>query len=968
VHGESDVWNDWLELVAASKASPDISAPAPSSSSSTGQPTSWQEGDDRLDEQLLSTKFFVPSFSSALVPRPRLTRLLDEGSGCPLTLVSAPAGFGKTTLLSAWVHAREKDYPRVAWVSLDEGDNDLLRFWNYVLTALDHVQPGRCRELVSYLHTQQSPPVQSVLTALINRLAEQTEQVVLVLDDYHLITEQAIHRSLSYLLDHLPPQLRVILSSRGDPPLPLARMRACGQVLEVRTDQLRCTLEEARVFLHEVMGLTLADQELEEVEDHTEGWLVGLRLLGLSLQERTDPGAVLEELHGSQRYILDYLMEEVLRRLPPPVQTFLVRTCVLERLSASLCDAVLEQTGSQELLEFLEHANLFVVSLDRQRRWYRYHALFAEALRYRLEHTQAELVPALHHRASVWYAEHGQITEAIAHAITAREWSWAADLLEQVHALIWSSHEHAIVRRLLEQLPVEVVRSRPRLCLAYAKILFLVAPYTTMERWLHDAETAVRATLPAPTNGTAETGALPPSEREARDNLLGEIAAYRAAITAFNLGEGRSALAFCQEALAHLSEENLIARAEVAYAQSLAYYALGEIVTAIQSAREATPLAQAGGNLSATIAYLCRTAYSLLSHGKLHEVVQIAQQAALQGTTLVGLPHAMVCWAYIVHANVLREWNRLDEAMELALEGVQLSEQTETIVALYLAYAVLMRVYLARGEMEAARLAFQKAEEVLAKNYSPYRRDVFLIVEWVQFWLASGEVERAIRWAQELAELDNMPSPLAREREGVARARILLAQKKPTKALSLLEPLRVDAEKQERWSHVIEMKVLQALAHHIRDEEQKALTVLAQAVRLAEPEGYIRSFVDEGAPMAALLSRLREQQRKHGPTPYLDTVLAAFRQDGTAHERAGQRTTAQPLLDPLSARELEVLQLLARGDSNPEIAEVLVLSFQTVKSHVRNIFSKLGVKNRVQAVARARALGLLCEEPSTAST
>ncbi len=265
VHGESDVWNDWLELVAASPAAPDSSASAASSSSSTGQPTSWQEVDDRLDEQLLSTKFFVPSSSSALIPRPRLTRLLDEGIGCPLTLVSAPAGFGKTTLLSAWVHALQEDHPRVAWVSLDEGDNDLVRFWTYVLTALDHVQPGRYRELVSYLHTQQSPPVQSILTALINRLVEQTEQVVLVLDDYHLITEQAIHRALSYLLDHLPPQLRVILSSRSDPPLPLARLRACGQVLEVRTDQLRCTLEEARVFLREVMGLTLADQELEEV-------------------------------------------------------------------------------------------------------------------------------------------------------------------------------------------------------------------------------------------------------------------------------------------------------------------------------------------------------------------------------------------------------------------------------------------------------------------------------------------------------------------------------------------------------------------------------------------------------------------------------------------------------------------------------------------------------------------------------
>ncbi len=760
----------------------------------------------------------------------------------------------------------------------------------------------------------------------------------------------------------------VILLCRGDPALPLARLRARGQLLEVRTDQLRCSLEEARVFLREVMGLTLADQELEEVEDHTEGWLVGLRLLGLSLQECTDPRAVLEELHGSQHYILDYLMEEVLRRQQPSVQTFLVRTCVLERLSASLCDAVLEQTGSQELLELLEQANVFVVSVDRQRRWYRYHALFAEALRYRLESTQAELVPALHHRASVWYAEHGQTTEAIAHAITAREWSWAADLLEQVSALIWGNSEHARVRHWLEQLPAEVVRSRPRLCLAYAQTLFMVAPYTTMERWLHDAETALQATLPTPTNETAEPGAFPPSERQERDNLLGEIAAYRAIITGYYLGEGHATLACCQQALAHLSAQNLLARAEVAYAQSLASHACGDIVAAIQSAREATALAQAAGDTSSTILYTSGTAYSLHLHGKLHEVVRFARQAALLGTAPVGLPPAMVCSAYIFHADVLREWNQLDEALELVLQAVRLGEQTETIVMLYIGYTVLMRVYLARGEMDAARSAFQQAKELLAKTYSPYRRDVYVIGDWVQFWVASGALDRATHWAEELAQSARVHSPFAREREDVARARILLAQKMPTEALSLLEPLQVDAEKQERWSHVIEMKVLQALAHHMRDEEQKALTVLAQAVQLAEPEGYIRRFVDEGPQIAVLLSRLREQQRKHGPTPYLDTVLAAFRQDGTAQERAGQRTTAQPLLDPLSARELEVLQLLARGDSNPEIAEVLVLSVQTVKSYVCNIFSKLGVKNRVQAVARARALGLLSEEPSTAST
>jgi len=520
------------------------------------------------------------------------------------------------------------------------------------------------------------------------------------------------------------------------------------------------------------------------------------------------------------------------------------------------------------------------------------------------------------------------------------------------------------VRRWLEKLPAEIVGSRPRLCLAYAKTLFfMVVPYTTIERWLHDAERALRATGPTSTNETTETGARSPSERSEWDNLLGEIAAYGAIITSYYLGEGSATLAFCQQALAHLSEQNLLARAEVAYAQCLAYHSFGDIVASIQSIREATALAQAAGDISSTIFYMTRTAYSLLVRGKLHEVVQMAEHVALLGTTPVGLSHAMVCWGYIHHANVLREWNQLDEALSLALQAVRLCEQTETIVTLYRGYTVLMRIYLARGEMEAARSAFQHAEEVLAKTYSPYRRSVYVIVEWVQFWLASGALDRATHWAQELAHHASVPSPLARERQDVARVRILLAQKRPTEALSLLEPLQVSAEQQERLSHVIEMKVLQALAYQMRQQEQEALSALSQAVRLAEPEGYIRCFVDEGAPMAALLSRLQEQERKHGPTPYVDAVLAAFLQDGTGPERAGQCMMVQPLLDPLSEREREVLRLMVGGNSNQEIAQALVLSINTVKRHVSNIFSKLGVHTRIQAVTRARVLGLLSDEP-----
>jgi ATP/maltotriose-dependent transcriptional regulator MalT len=926
-------------------------------------------------DQLLATKFFIPSSSHALIPRPRLIELLNMGLKYPLTLVSAPAGFGKTTLLSTWALSLPPERLRTAWVSLDEGDNEPVLFWMYVLTALDSQQPGLCTQLITYLQTQQTPPLHSVLQTLINRIAEQPKSFLLILDDYHLITEQAIHTSLTYLVEYLPPQLHLILATRADPPLPISLLRARGHLLEVRTDTLRCNPDEVMAFLEKSAGIQLSQDMSIAVTTRTEGWLVGLQLLSLSLQEHADSGDFLEEVSGGQRYIFDYLIEEVFQSQSTTVQTFLLHTSILKRLSASLCDTILEQKGSQQMLEQLERANLFIVSLDTQRRWYRYHALFSQALQHWLEQTQPTLVPILHYRASHWYAQHGLLNEAISYAITAQQWQWTADLIEQVYALIWGNSEHAMLRRWLEKLPAEVMRSRPRLCLAYAKTLFMVAPYTTMEHWLQDAEIALRATSPAPATETSEAGVPLSSEQQARDNLFGEIAAHRAIITGYYLGEGHSTLAFCQEALAHLSEQNLLARAEVAYAQSLAYYSFGNIVAAIQSTKEATALAQAAGDTSSTIIYMCRTAYSLLLHGKLHEVVQLAGQAALLGTTPAGLPHAMMCWAYIFHADALRQWNRLDEALDLALQGVRLSEQTETIVALYLGYTVLMRIYLARGEMDKAHYAFQQAEQALKKTYSPYRRDAYLIVHWVQYWLASGELERAMNWFQEIEQhssrhssLEHEHSPFAHEREVVARARLLLFQQMPTEALALLEPLQLHAEKQERWSHVIEMKVLQALAYSLRNEHREVLTVLAQAVHLAEPESYIRIFVDEGTAMATLLSRLQEQERRKGPTPYLDALLAAFSPEKATHElprrtiQSSGHSIEQLLVEPLSERELEVLQLLARGNSNQEIAEVLVIALDTVKRHVTHIFEKLGVHNRVQAVARARALGLLSDE------
>jgi LuxR family maltose regulon positive regulatory protein len=415
----------------------------------------------QFQDQLLTTKFFVPAALGPLISRSYLTTLLSKSLQHSLTLISAPAGFGKTTLLAAWTQSLPVNHPFVAWVSLDEEDNDPRLFWTYILAALNRQQPEHFSSLLMELQSQQTFPLKYLLNTLINLLSENTTQFLLILDDYQVITEPEIHTTLAYLVEHLPAQLRLILSTRADPPLPLSLLRSRQQIVEVRTNQLRCTAEETRTFFEQVMGIQLPEKIIQEVTARTEGWLVGLHLLGLSLGEQINPATLLQEVSGDQRYFLDYLTEVVLGRQPQEVQTFLLSTCMLERLTASLCDAVTQHADSQQMLQWLEQANLFVVALDSKREWYRYHALFAEALSCQLEKTQPDLAPILHHRASLWYAQHDQILEAILHAFRAKEWQWAADLIEGLPllSLAWGADEYRLMmlKEWLEQLPADVV-------------------------------------------------------------------------------------------------------------------------------------------------------------------------------------------------------------------------------------------------------------------------------------------------------------------------------------------------------------------------------------------------------------------------------------------------------------------------------------------------------------------------------
>jgi LuxR family maltose regulon positive regulatory protein len=928
--------------------------------------------------QLLATKFHVPVTLGRLISRPRLTALLNESLNRPFTLVSAPAGFGKTTLLSTWSQSLLPNHPRVAWVSLEEEDNDPRQFWTYVLTALKMQQPNRFTEVLMQLQSPQPLPIKYILAALINLLADGTDDFLLILDDYQMITEQEIHTILAYLIEHLPPQLHIILATRADPPLPLPLLRASQQALEVRTDQLRCTVEETRTFFEKVIGIQLPAETIQEVATRTEGWLVGLQLLGLSLPEHASSLTLLEQASGDQRYILDYLTQEVLQRQSQEVQAFLLSTSILERLSASLCDAIMEQSGSQQMLEQLEQANLFVTALDSKCQWYRYHALFAEALSYRLEQRHADRLSSLHHRASLWYAEHDQTTQAIVHAFKAQQWNWAADLLEReslhLTSLTWGAGQRALVmlKKWIEQLPEEVMHARPALCLACTQLLWTVAHHTKLDGWLDAAEASLSALLLTQTHEDASVPTLAPQVWQERANRLGEVITFRAVVRSHE-EDAQVALPLCQQALALLSPDNLAARAFVAWAQLRALYAspTNNAVAAIESGLQSGSLAQAAGKTALTIGAIGATVMYMIGAGRLHEVQQLTQQARQLGTQPGGLVSPDVCWPAIWQAEVLREWNKLDAALELVEEAISLSSQTTTIVSIgysLFGYVVLMRIALSRGELGRASSALQEFEHIKMHMNQPlalHYHSLFTTVDQVRLWFACGERDRALRWAEELDLGAQHRAPFAREREEVAYARVRLATQQPVLALERLELVLQRARAGQRWGHVIEIRLLQARAHQMCHEISQALEALSEAVRLAEPEGFIRSFVEEGAPMAALLYSLREEQRKAGATPYLDTLLAAFSQKSQMQEhrlkQAAGHTTSQPHLDPLSERELEVLQLLVEGASNQEIAQALVIARDTVKRHVSHIFSKLGVQNRIQAERQARELRLLDE-------
>ncbi len=863
---------------------------------------------------------------------------LNEGlaAGCKLTLISASAGFGKTTLVSEWVAGCGRP---VAWLSLDEEDNDPARFLTYLISAVQTIEAGIGAGLLGALQSPQPPPPEVILTALLNEITTISGSFILVLDDYHTIDSQPVDEALAFLVEHAPPQMHLVVATREDPHLPLARLRARGQLTELRAADLRFTPAEAAEFLNRVMDLNLSSEDIAALDARTEGWIAGLQLAslamqGLSMQGHPDAANFIQSFTGSHHFVLDYLMEEVLQQQPENVLAFLLRTSILDRMCGPLSEAVVcTSAGSgQETLEYLERANLFIVPLDNERRWYRYHHLFGNLLRQRLgQNLTPGEIAELHRRASQWYEDHDLDIEAFQHAAAAGEIARAVHLIEGKGIPLY--HRGALVPVLnwLKSLPKSELDKKPALWLMYARVLTSSGQATGVEEKLQAAETALQG---------AEMNV------ETRD-IIGSIASNRATL-AYTKYQPDTVIFEAKRALEYLSPDNLTTRTITTFTLGVGYMQNGNRTAAIQAFSDAISISQKTGHTFVKSMATMALGNMQMMENKLYTAAEIHQQA-LQLFGAQPLPIA--CESHLGLAQIFYEWNDLGAAEQHGLQALHLAQQFDRVIDRYIICEVcLARLKLARGDVAGAAAMLAEAEQSVRQNNFVHRIPEVAAAQ-VLVLLRQGDLPKAAH----LAQAHDLP---------FSQARVLLAQGDPSAALALLSPLRQQMEARDWQDERLKVMVLQAVAFYALGEEDHAVQLLGEALTLAEPGSFIRLFVDEGAPMEQLLL----EAASHGvPQEYIRKLLAAF--DAEKRKRhihsdlppgfpKGYRD-GEPLIEPLSQRELEILKLIAQGLSNSEIGERLFLALDTVKGHNRRIFDKLQVQRRTEAIARARELGLL---------
>ncbi len=897
-------------------------------------------------DAILTTKLYIPPARSQVVSRPRLIDRLTEGLARKLIVVSAPAGYGKTTLLSQWVGRNELP---AAWVSLDESDNDPQRFLTYVVSALQTIDADMGAGALSLLQSPQPLPTESILNSLINEVAETPRDFTLVLDDYHLIEARPIHDALAFLLDRLPPQMHLVMASRTDPPLPLARLRGRGELTELRAAELRFTPDEAAAFLNQVMGLGLSADDIAALETRTEGWIVGLQLAALSMQGRADSTSFIQAFTGSHHFIIDYLVEEVLQRQPERMRSFLLQTSILERLSGPLCDAVTGQEDGRGMLETLERGNLFVVPLDDRRQWYRYHHLFADVLQAHSMEQQPDQAPIRHRRASEWYEQNGLPSDAIHHALAAEDFERAAGLVELAAPAMRRARQDATLLGCLKALPDELVRFRPVLSVEYAAALLATDQLEAVELHLRDAERWLDATV--------DTGERVPAaemvvvNEEGFRSLPGMISVVRAH-HAQTLGDLPGSVKYARRALDLVPEKDHLGRGAAAAHLGLASWASGDLEAAHRTFANGMASLQTAGHIADAISGTLILADIRRAQGRLHQAVSNYEHA-LQLAMKQGEPVPRgTADLYVGMSELHRERGDLETATQHLLKSKEPGESAGLPENRYRWCVAMARIKEAQGDLDGALDLLHEAERLYIRDAVPNVRPIAALK--TRIWVAQGRLAEALAWAQEQELTVEDELSYLREFEHITLARLLIAQhssegeERPIhEAMELLKRLLNAAEEGERTGSVIEILVLQALAHEAQGDIPLALVSLERALTLAEPEGYVRIFVDEGSPMAALL----REAAKHGIAPnYVSQLLRAF---GKAEGRT------QLMIEPLSERELEVLRLLGTELNGPEIARELVVTLSTIRTHTRNIYSKLGVNSRRAAVDQAEELDLL---------
>ena len=931
-----------------------------------------------MSTPLLATKLYLAPPRSNLVSRPHLLERLNDGLGRKLTLISAPPGFGKTTLLATWLASWRKAKPapqppgaggrtlQIGCVSLDRADNDPARFWTYFAAAVKTVRPEAGEIALGMLQSPQPPPVEALVTALVNAIAEEPEPLVIVLDDYHVIRAEPIHTSLVFLLDHLPPGMHLVVATRTDPPWPLARWRVRAQMTELRAADLRFAPDETTAFLNQAMKLGLEPEEIAALEQRTEGWIAGLHMAALALQGTCNPPGqhdiqrFISGFTGSQRFIFDYLLEEVLQQQPPSIQAFLLKTSLLDRLNASLCDAVLDTASAPEnqraafILNYLERSNLFIISLDSEQRWYRYHHLFAGLLRRRLEQSQPASMPGLHQRASAWYESQDLIEEAVAHAFASCDLQRAADLVYHYARRIHVQTNLVTLSGWLEALPEELICAHPWLCAYQALAWYWTGRRDRIEERLQTAEQIL------------QLAAQPPAlSAEEKQHLAGYIAAIRAHLALVS-GNIPRVLAMAEQALQQLPPGDYM-RGWTSTALGGAYWGRGDVLAAQAAFTAAQTVALQHGYRFLAVPPACYVGMQWVKRGKLDDALRTYREAAELAIGADGRQLPVAGFPNVKIGDVLRERNELEAASRHLHMGVEQCVQLGHPDVLADGYAALARLQLTLGDLDAALATLQNADQVAGRSpVDPFVR-CWLDECRVRLWISAKNLAAASQWAQasgltvegELSyhfDLHHLNLARVLVAEGLAGASGSL---KP--ALGLLERLLTAAEAAGWINEAIKTLVLQALAFQGVGSRPAALNALGRALSLAEPGGYIRVFIDEGVSMQRLLSDgwLREAEKSSPLHGYVERLLAASAEASRPARPDATRHKAEAPIEPLSERELEILRLLNLSLTSTEISERLYISVSTVRTHIKNIYSKLNANRRVEALRRAAELGLI---------